>query len=322
MTCSPSLIYRWVPVIKTSALPRDFTADPLAAGEIATNAVTETKIADGTVTLAKHADIALTGVTADSTDFGAAVSGSFAQVFTSIIAKIRGLFAFVNRAAGFATAAQGTAADNAVLLSGGQEIAGQKTFTSVPLIPTAEELPATPSAVKPVTEKQLDLAREWDNIKNKPSFAALPVRIAAAKKYHAATAALKFKFTRSPGFSTTADADVFYRVKARIKFIHSGAFFDLDISWIPQVGTYDFCTVIRLSAAEAMLPPSFYMSNDSDGFFGWIPLAANASQHWEAQAEMRAADTGNNVISGVYEPQITFEASNPSAGRTKAATVI
>jgi hypothetical protein len=153
-------------------------------------------------------------------------------------------------------------------------------------------------------------------------FAAPAVKIAAANKYTAATAAIKFKFKRAAGFSVSADQNVFYRVKGRVKNIHTGTFFDIDASWIPQAAAYDFCTVIKYNFPEAALPASFAMSNDADGFFGWIPLETGASYHWEASAEMWAADTGDGVIPGVYGPIITFEASNPAVGRTKTVTVL
>jgi hypothetical protein len=79
---------------------------------------------------------------------------------------------------------------------------------------------------------------------------------------------------------------------------------------------------MRFNSPAGVLPSAFYLANDSDGFYGWIPLATAALYHWTAQAEMWAADTGDNVISGVYEPEITFEAVNPNTGRTITAVIV
>jgi hypothetical protein len=72
--------------------------------------------------------------------------------------SITELTAFKNRADGFATAAQGAKADNAVLLSGDQSVGGVKTFTETPVIPSALILPAVPSDTKPATEAQVAAA--------------------------------------------------------------------------------------------------------------------------------------------------------------------
>jgi hypothetical protein len=72
--------------------------------------------------------------------------------------SITELTAFKNRADGFATAAQGTKADNAVLLSGNQSVDGVKTFTETPVIPSALVLPTVPSDRKPATEAQVAAA--------------------------------------------------------------------------------------------------------------------------------------------------------------------
>jgi hypothetical protein len=134
-------IYNWVPVIELGDTGRDFTADPLTAGELATNAVTETKIAEGAVTLAKQADVSLTGITADTADFAAEVSGSFAQVLTSMLRKTRGLFS------------------STVKKTGNETIAGVKTFSAAPVIPALSTLPSSPSGTRPATEAQaLDAA--------------------------------------------------------------------------------------------------------------------------------------------------------------------
>jgi hypothetical protein len=154
------------------------------------------------------------------------------------------------------------------------------------------------------------------------SLTAPPVQIVAAKKYSFATTALKFKFKRPSGFNAGADGNSFYFVKARIKNLHSGAFFDLEVSWIPQTGNYDFCSIVKFNSPAGVFPSYFYLSNDSDGFYGWIPLATAADYHWKAQAEMWSSDNGNSAITGVYEPEITFETSDPSAGRTITTTIV
>jgi hypothetical protein len=80
---------------------------------------------------------ALEFLTADEADYGLSVSGPFAQVFTSLFSKIKGLF--------FVT----------VKKNGNEIIAGIKTFSTAPVIPGVNALPAAPSATRPATEKQV-----------------------------------------------------------------------------------------------------------------------------------------------------------------------
>jgi hypothetical protein len=187
-------IYNWVPVIELGDTGRDFTADPLTAGELGTNAVTETKIANSAVTLAKQADVSLTGITADTADFATTISGSFTEVFTSLFSRIRGLHSSTVKKTGDQTiqgvktfestpvipaqtawpvspsqtkpaaesivnllANQITTAltDKVSTTSVNQTIGGTKTFSSAPVIPAANTLPATPSSTRPATERQV-----------------------------------------------------------------------------------------------------------------------------------------------------------------------
>jgi hypothetical protein len=130
-------IFNWVPVIELGDTGRDFTADPLTAGELGTNAVTETKIANGAVTLAKLASVNLTGIMADAADYATTISGSFTEVFTSLFGRIRGLHS------------------SAVKKTGDQTIAGTKTFSTAPVIPSVTAFPGSPSATKPATEAEV-----------------------------------------------------------------------------------------------------------------------------------------------------------------------
>jgi hypothetical protein len=234
---------------------------------------------------------------------------------------------------GKADKVSGAVAGNlAVLDAGGNPQDSGKNADEVGIVETVD-------GVGPVSGKDVELHRqvsiaELRDLYGDPSLAEpgviyvlpeeagwdspCPVRIAAAKKYNGATTALKFKFKRALGFNPAADANIFYRVKARVKNIHSGAFFDFDASWIPQTAAYDFCALVKYNTPAETLPAAFVMSTDSDGYFAWIALAASAGNHWEASAEMWAAGTGDSVVSGAYEPEISFEPSNPAAERTKA----
>jgi hypothetical protein len=121
---------------------RNFETDPIQTAEIADAAVTSSKIKQFQIQFTHMMDLVPSPIpfTPDTTDFGNTVSGTFTSVFTSIIQKIKGLFALM------ATAVKKT---------GDEEIAGVKTFTTAPVIPSATALPDTPSGTKPATEMQV-----------------------------------------------------------------------------------------------------------------------------------------------------------------------
>ena len=134
-------------------------ADGLTIGYRASDGAFEIK--DNGVTLTKMADVDLT-VAPDTADFPDHVTGAFGTVLPNIIGKIRGLFEFINRAAGFATADQGTNADNAVYTTGDQTIQGAKTFAANISIPSETVFPAYPSPTQPPTQAQVK--RLTDNL--------------------------------------------------------------------------------------------------------------------------------------------------------------
>ena len=98
------------------------------------------EVKNAALTFAKHAAINLTGISADTADFGDTVTGTFAAVFTSILKKIRGLSA---------------SSSGAVQKTGDETIAGVKTFTTVPVVPAALSLSELVSDTRPATEAQL-----------------------------------------------------------------------------------------------------------------------------------------------------------------------
>jgi hypothetical protein len=112
------------------------------------------EIRNGGVTLDKMADVDLIAAP-DSADFPDRIIGAFGNVFLDVMRKMRGLFEFMHRAAGFATAAQGTAADNAVYTTGNQTVQGVKTFESIIEIPNETVFPAIPSPTQPPTQAQV-----------------------------------------------------------------------------------------------------------------------------------------------------------------------
>ncbi|MDR2481153.1 MAG: hypothetical protein LBD07_02535 [Spirochaetaceae bacterium] len=125
---------------RINAIPagRDFTANPIQTAEIAASAVTDAKIADNTISKYKHANITYYGLVADTTDFsGSSVSNTLPNFVQILAEKIKGLHSVV------------------VKITGNQTIAGTKTFSTTPVIPSATTIPATPSATKPATEAQL-----------------------------------------------------------------------------------------------------------------------------------------------------------------------
>jgi hypothetical protein len=246
-------------------------------------------------------DVTPAAIADDTAAFAPDTAYTFKSFFQAAVSKLNalinrftgGVLNIANGGTGASGAAGartnlGVPADSTVVHNTGNEtIAGVKTFSTPPNVPLS------------------------------------PVLFPAVKKYTSATTALKFKFRRPSGFNTVTDGSVFYSVKARIKILHTGAFFDVEASWIPQTGNYDFCSYITNPTVPAgILPAYFYLANEADGFYGWIPLETAAGYHWTAQAEMRAADTADSIISGVYEPVITFETANPSAGRRITAAII
>jgi hypothetical protein len=141
-----TLAYQYTMVID----PRNFSTDPIQTDEIAGAAVTAAKMADEAVETAKIKDAAVTfakmavvpfqPIEADTTDFGGTIFGGFGDVFISIVKKIKGLFSLM---------------DTTVKKTGNEAIAGIKTFSSAPVIPAANTLPATPSSTRPATENQV-----------------------------------------------------------------------------------------------------------------------------------------------------------------------
>jgi hypothetical protein len=112
------------------------------------------EIRNGGVTLDKMADVDLT-VAPDSADFPDQIIGAFGNVFLDVMRKMRGLFEFMHRAAGFATAGQGAGAGSAVYTTGDQTIQGAKTFAAAIAIPSQTEFPAMPSPTEPPTQAQV-----------------------------------------------------------------------------------------------------------------------------------------------------------------------
>ena len=139
---------------------RQREADGVTLGFRGSDGALEVRAAS--LSLAKLADVSAADIIPDTSDYGDSISGTFAEVFRSIVKKIRGLFAslsgFINRVDGFASAAQGSKADNAVQKTGNETIDGVKTFTAAPAVPSALSLPETVSDTKPATEAQVKQA--------------------------------------------------------------------------------------------------------------------------------------------------------------------
>jgi hypothetical protein len=128
-----ALAYQYTMVID----PRNFSTDPIQTAEIAASAVTDAKIADGTISKYKHASIGYYALQTDTTDYSTNYTSTLPNFAQNLAEKIKGLHSVV------------------VKTSGNQTIGGTKTFSTAPVIPAAADFPASPSPTKPATEAQL-----------------------------------------------------------------------------------------------------------------------------------------------------------------------